>query len=98
MVDTGPLVKMDEQDYDMITTTSMEWGTHWLDQAPRFEMMEGEVIDFGWAMGYWVADYPSVILAKNYLMQQDEDFQVYIDTITDDFLIVTNFRTKGWRK
>lgn len=91
-------MNMCEHDFDMITTTSMEWGPDWIDQAPRFEMMGSDVIDFSWGMGYWVADGPSVILAKNFLWAKDEGFQVYVDTITDDYLIVTNFRTKGWRK
>ena len=92
-------MEITEQDFDLLTTTSMQWGVDWTDQEPRFEMMPGQgVMRYDWAYAYWLNDYASVILARHFLdVCEDLPLQIAYDTISEDFVIVTNYATESWR-
>ena len=61
-------MNLTNEDFMHLHNTSMEWGEHWKEQAERFEPT---VTDFEWRWAYWFDSYPSLLLARQALEQQD---------------------------
>lgn len=101
-------VHMDEAMFDALVETSMEWGERWRDKLDRFEgagVLEWEPPELSWGMAYWVGTNPaSMILARSWLLEQDEACQVVWDMAEHaegdwfGYVLLTHYRTTSWRK
>lgn len=72
-------------DFDRLTDTSMQWGTHWQRHIDndRFEptAQPDEAVSTNWGYVYWVGDHwQAVMLARAYLDSAGHRYQILWDT------------------
>ena len=100
------VIELSEKDFDLLCDTGMRWSStyDWAAQDGRFEVVEGEHIDWNLPMAYWVGDSPaSLILAREYLKSQGARYQVLWDMAEHSngeiigFLIITDYVTGSWK-
>lgn len=85
-----------ELDFERLTETSMEWqATTWMEQVAdgRFEGS----YSFHHTHIYWVENYASLILARDILIDFEEDFTAMYDTVLDQWTLTTTYKTESWR-
>lgn len=85
-----------ELDFERLTETSMEWrATTWMSQVNegRFD----GVYSFHHTHVYWFENYASVILARDILIDFEEDFNVMYDTAMNQWTMTTTYKSQSWR-
>ena len=68
-------LKLSEQDFENLWDSSMEWGGEWEIQWERFT----PTVSYGWKRAYWFDSYASLILARTFLKENENDFQFASD-------------------
>jgi len=76
------------KDFDALTDTIMGWkGNDWEIQSDRFI---GDVA-YDWAVCYWFESATNMILARNFLIQNDWMYQESYDINTESFVLLTSY-------
>ena len=86
-----------EEDFEYLTTTSMEWKAEiWSDQVEdgRFKFDQR---DWKYTHIYWFESYVSVIAAKNILKEMGEQFKVSSDDWSTDWAIISTYQSNVWK-
>jgi hypothetical protein len=86
-------LEMNEDEFEYLHHTSMEWGSHWEKQKNRFLPQPS----YKWKMAYWVNDFTQALIMREWLRAQDQKVQIVWDTAFDSHLLLTNYRTAGWK-
>lgn len=85
-----------EIDFEQLHETSMEWqATTWMEQVGegRFE----GAYTFHHSHIYWFENYASLILARDILIDFEEDFTAMYDHALDQWVLTTTYKTESWR-
>ena len=87
-----------EQDFDHLTVNSMQWGPYWKKQEGRFEgIAPFKKLSFSpEIMGYWTQNYSDAMLCREFLASKKMDCSLHWDTATEDYLILTPYKTQSW--
>lgn len=87
-----------EEDFERLTTTSMQWNkATWNEQCQdgRFTITES---DWAFKYIYWFDDnYAAVVQAKTILEELGETFRVVLDDFTGEWTIITTHQSIAWR-
>jgi len=88
------MIKVTATDFENLTTNSMAWGPIWFNQADRFEPTENKEIKhlmWGWPYAHWTDTYMAAILCRSYLDYIGTKCNIFFDTATQDYLILTDY-------
>jgi len=83
-------MKLTSEDFMYLHHTSMEWGSHWKNQAKRFEP-PAERILASWA--YWFESYSALLLARQFLNQHMFPSTIFFDTATQEWMLLTDYES-----
>lgn len=86
-----------EEDFEHLTTTSMEWTSKiWSDQVEdgRFSFDQR---DWKYTHVYWFDSYAAVIAAKSILREMGEEFKVSSDDWSGDWAIISTYTSNVWK-
>lgn len=86
-----------EEDFERLTTTSMEWtASTWSEQVKdgRFSIYQDD-----WKFNYihWFDNYAAVVAAKGILREIGEDYKVVSDDFTGEWVILTTYTSNVWK-
>lgn len=85
-------LELTKNDFEHLTTTSMQWGKSWTNKVGRFEpLIHDEEVTFDWAYAHWVDTYTDYILAAAFLKSIAEPHQAAFDIGTAEVVILTNY-------
>ena len=96
-------IRMTGEDFQRLASTSMSWGSHWAAHDGRFEnFTAGKAFDapcgYDWAMAYWLGECAAgQILAASFLADQGHDYELLWDLDSQEWVLVTDYLSPGWR-
>jgi hypothetical protein len=89
------MLKLDELDFEQLWLNSMNWeGVGWEEQEGRFDPVGWKnktPLNYSFKRIYWFERYADVLLAKVFLADIKQDFEVYFDNSDETYVIVTNY-------
>ena len=85
------------EDLPFLYTTSMEWASYIEDwkpqiQSDRFESLLGQSISQEFSKAYWLPDYVSAMVFRDYLTNANIAFQILLDNAEglDPYVVLTS--------
>ncbi len=79
-------------EFDEIANSSMEFGPFWRTKRSRFELRCNCGINFNFRRIYWVGTRCcDIAKARQYLLDMDEDFQIFFDNGVGEYAIITDY-------
>ena len=85
-------LELTKNDFEHLTTTSMQWGKDWTIKAARFEpILPDTQISFAWKYAHWVDTYADYILAAAFLKSIAESHEAAFDIGTGEIVILTDY-------
>ena len=101
-------IHMNESMFEILTSTSMRWGSQWEAKSDRFEVHakhHTELPGFQWKMAYWVGENAaSTVLARSWLIDQGHDFELVWDMAEHPngeylgWVLLTDYETESWKE
>jgi len=86
-------LEMNEEDFENLHDTSMEWGKDWGRWKTRFN----PVPSFDWKMAYWMREFTEALISREWLKAREEGAELVFDEAQESYLLLTNYKTEGWR-
>ena len=85
-------LELTKNDFEHLTTTSMQWGKDWEKKVMRFEpIIHDTEISFAWGYAHWVDTYTDYILASAFLKSVAEPHEAAFDIGTGEVVILTDY-------
>lgn len=86
-----------EEDFENLTTTSMEWKASTWSQQVEDGRFNFDQRDWKYTHIYWFDNYAAVIAAKNILRELGEDFKVSSDDWSAEWAIISTYTSNVWK-
>jgi hypothetical protein len=83
-------MNLSNQDFMYLHECSMQWDNSWRAKDGRFEPSV-KSYEHRWA--YWFDSYPALLLGRQFIQEQDYEFEVVWDSGTEQWLLVTNYES-----